>query len=171
MSNLVRFQSPLVSWHEQLAQRMSESAATARTQATAAGENLRAGGEALLVGGLLGIVHNVSPTGLDIKKVPVDGLVGGLSLALGIALAHKEGGRDLSNAGIVSLGIMSFRKGHDLVATIRGKKNASGKPSLISKTGSAFGADEPPSRGWRSNIMASMGAESEDPVVSLSRKL
>lgn len=89
--------------------------ALAKLHAKSAGEGLRAGGESLLVGGILGAVHAKSPTGLDIKKVPIDAVVGAFGLVAGTMLAQEEVGKDLQNAGSAALAVYAFRKTNDLV--------------------------------------------------------
>src|SRR3990172_9167545 len=94
----------------------SSAMARAKLHAAAAGQGIRQGGEALLVGGLLGAAHVELKTGLDVRKVPVDAVVGVLGLLGGAAMAHEEFGVDLRNAGAAGLAVFSFRKTHDLLA-------------------------------------------------------
>ena len=95
----------------------------AKLHVAAAGHGVRAGGEALFVGGALGVLHAMSPTGLDVKKVPVDAVGGALALVASIGMAHTEVGADLRNAGTTALGIFAFRKTHDMTREIQIKKS------------------------------------------------
>ena len=94
----------------------------AKLHAAAAGHGIRAGGEAVLVGGALGAVHALSPTGLDVNKVPVDGVIGAVALVGSIMMAHTEVGADLRNTATTALGILSFRKVHDMTRDMQIKK-------------------------------------------------
>lgn len=89
--------------------------ALAKLHVKAAGEGLRAGGESLLVGGILGAVHAQLPGGLDFKKVPIDAVAGVLGIAAGAVGAQMEVGKDLQNAGAAALAVFAFRKSNDLI--------------------------------------------------------
>jgi hypothetical protein len=97
--------------------------ARAKLHAAAAGQGLRQGGESLLVGGLLGAASVELKTGLDVKKVPIDAVVGVLGLVGGAAMAHEEFGVDLRNAGASALSVFSYRKTQAFLAA---KKTAAG---------------------------------------------
>ncbi len=98
--------------------------ALAKLHVKAAGEGVRAGGEALLVGGTLGAIHQRLPGGLDLKvgaganiqQIPLDAVVGVLGLVGGAVGAQMDVGKDLQNVGSTALGIFAFRKTHDLMA-------------------------------------------------------
>lgn len=94
----------------------------AKSHALGFGQGVRAGGEGVIVGGLLGMASAVMPGGLDQhmfgmpKPVPLDGVVGAVAL-LGCALAGADHhiSTDLANASAVSFGILGFRKMEDFV--------------------------------------------------------
>ena len=134
-------------------ERINPSGASAESRsklmAEAAGHSLRAGGESLLVGGLLGVAHAQLKTGLDIKKVPVDAVVGVVGLLGGIGLAgQKDGlGSDLRNSGTAALAVFSFRKTHDLIAAKmreKGKTPGSQAGAAIAAHGESDFGDEDP---------------------------
>lgn len=118
--------------------------ARAKLHAQAGIENVRAGGEALIVGGALGAV--AATHGLDYqKKVPIDAAVGITALAASAVMAHTPFAGDARNAGITALGIFAFRKTYGAVAELQ-KKN--GKPVVAfagddDEGGSDFGAEDP----------------------------
>jgi len=97
--------------------------ARAKIHAAAGMSGLRAGGESLVVAGALGAAHALSPTGLDIKKVPVDAAFGAVALLASVGLATTEGGADLRNAGAAALAVFAFRKSHDVVRAIKLKQS------------------------------------------------
>src|SRR5208283_4360819 len=80
------------------------------------GAVLRQGGEALVVGGALGLLN--AKKGLDWgtnKDIPVDGVIAAIGLAGAIVMANHPLGiaADLRNAGSIALGILTFRKTTD----------------------------------------------------------
>jgi hypothetical protein len=118
----------------------------------ASGHALRQGGEALLTGAALGALHVELPTGLDVRKVPVDAVAGALLLVSGGA--HSEVAQDLRNAGGTALGIYAFRKTHDfLEERKRAKGSVSGSAVAKAKAG----------------VHGDFG--NEDPIISLARGL
>ncbi len=104
-------------WFERVKDGNTEQSkmALAKLHVKAAGEGLRSGGEALLVGGALGAIHAQLPGGLDYKKVPVDAVAGAVLLAAGAVGAQMEVGKDLQNAGAAALAVFAFRKSNDLI--------------------------------------------------------
>jgi hypothetical protein len=158
----------------------------AKLHVAAAGHGVRAGGEALFVGGALGAVHALSPTGLDVKKVPVDAIGGALALVASIGMAHTEVGADLRNAGTTALGIYAFRKSHDMVREMQIKKAGitpgggaaipAGIGPAISKVAGETDFNDMANfngsgrRSWGSGIIG-MDAGAEDPVVAAARYL
>lgn len=143
-------------WYEHV-QSGSGAMARAKIHAAAAGNAIRAGGESLLVGGLLGALSVELPTGLDYKKVPIDAAGGALALAAGVAMAHEEFGADLRNAGACALGIFGYRKTQDLLAE---KRRQQGKtPGFMAAKA-------------QTTAHGDFGAESgEDPIVTAARML
>lgn len=74
----------------------------------AALHSVRASGESLVIGGILGAVSGSG--GLDRGGVPVDLAGGGVAIAAGVALAHSELGITLRTVGHTAVGIYGFRK-------------------------------------------------------------
>ena len=100
-------------------------AAKAKAVASSGAHGMRAGGESLLMGGILGAASVELKTGLDYKKVPVDAVVGVLGILGSVGLAATEGAEysaDLRNSGAAALAIFSFRKTQDLLAEKKRKK-------------------------------------------------
>ena len=130
-------------------------AARAKLHAQAAVENVRAGGESLMVGGALGAL--AATHGLDYKAgstaLPIDAAAGVAALATAAAMAHTPFAGDARTAGVTALGIFAFRKTYGVVAELQ-KKN--GKPVV------AFAGDD-------DDGGAEFGAE--DPIVSAERYL
>lgn len=121
---------------------LSGAAARAKMHMAAGGQALRQGGEAGVVGGLLGVLHAEKGLDMNVKghSVPVDGVVAAVALAGSVALAHEEFGPDLRNAGSAALSILAFRKGAELWAKKRGKA----VPSLSAHGEDVeFGFDDP----------------------------
>lgn len=158
----------------------------AKLHVAAAGQGVRAGGEALFVGGALGVVHAMSPTGLDVKKIPLDAVSGALALVASIGMAHTEVGSDLRNAGTTALGIFAFRKTHDMTREIQIKKAGitpgggaaipAGIGPAISKVAGETDFNDmsnfngSPRRSWGYSIVGA-DAGAEDPVVAAARYL
>ena len=152
--------------------------ALAKLHAKSAGEGLRAGGESLLVGGLLGAIHAKNATGLDVRKVPVDAVGGVLGLVAGTLLAQEEVGKDLQNAGSAALAVYAFRKTNDLVVEAMIKATGitpGGGAALpanlktitkIDSTGAALHGDF--GAGYSGPGSSDMG---EDPIVRAARAL
>lgn len=90
--------------------------ARAKHHATEGAQAVRAGGEALLIGGMLGLADAELKNGLDVPvganhQIPLDGLIGVAGLVASVLPGPGEFvGRDLQNAGTVGLGIFSYRK-------------------------------------------------------------
>jgi hypothetical protein len=154
--------------------------ALAKLHAKSAGEGIRAGGESLLVGGLLGAFHAKCPTGLDVKKMPVDALAGAIGLVAGTLMAQEEIGKDLQNAGAAALAVYAFRKTNDLVVEAMIKATGitpGGGAALpanlktitkIDATGAAIHGDAGFGAGWSGPGGSDMG---EDPLVRAARTL
>jgi len=152
----------------------------AKLHVAAAGQGVRAGGEALFVGGLLGAAHAMSPTGLDIKKVPVDAVGGALAIVASIGMAHTEIGSDLRNAGTTALGVFAFRKTHDMTREIQLKKSGvtpGGGAALPKGLGTSMskiaGEGDLDQSGFNGSGTGFFGADAgaEDPVVRAARFL
>jgi len=90
---------------------------------------VRSGGEALITGGILGLLHVELKGGLDAKMgnslVPVDGAIAALGLGGAIFAANHPTGiaTDLRNIGSTALGIFTFRQ---TLALLGEKKLATG---------------------------------------------
>jgi hypothetical protein len=123
-----------------------------------AAHTVRQGGESILTGGVLAAIHVESPTGLDVRKVPVDLAVGLAGLVSGVALAD-DASQDLRNVGSTALGIYTFRKVGDMLAA---KKIAAGGVPGGSKTGAKVHGDFDAIRD------SDMG---EDPIVEAAKRL
>jgi putative hemolysin len=127
--------------------------ARAKMHASVAVENVRAGGEALIVGGGLGAL--AATHGLDYKagtaSVPIDASLGIAALATSAAMAHTPFAGDARNAGITALGVFAFRKTYGVIAELQ-KKNG--------KTPVAFAGED---------VDADFGGE--DPIISAARAL
>lgn len=152
--------SSLKKWYESV-KGGSSAMARAKMHAAAAGQGLRQGGESLLVGGLFGVASVKLQTGLDVKKVPVDAVVGVLGLLGGAALAHEEYGTDLRNAGAAGLSIFSYRKTQDWAAQ---KARTGGQP-----VGFETAKSQAASTASGATAHGDFGAE--DPIIAAARLL
>jgi hypothetical protein len=74
------------------------------------GHVIRQSGEAVIMGGLLGIVD--AEVGLDFKGFPIDGIVAALGMGASIYMAHDPYGisADMRNIGSDALAILTYRK-------------------------------------------------------------
>ncbi len=126
----------------------------AKGHVVGAAQGVRQGGESAIIGSLLGAAHVHLKTGLDVGKIPVDGVVGVAGLLAGVALAHEDVGTDLRNMGAAGITTYSFRKTYDFLAA---KKRAKGE-----KPGGTFAgeSDEP---GYVN--------AGEDPIIAAARAL
>lgn len=142
-------------WYESIQGDGAQAAmARAKLHASAAVEGVRAGGESLMVGGILGGLAATLPDGLDYqKKFPIDAAVGIMGIAGGAVLAHEHIGGDLKNAGAAALAVFSFRKSFGVVAEMRKK---AGK--AVAQFNGEDGGDD-----------SDIGAE--DPIVAAARYL
>jgi hypothetical protein len=148
-----------------------------KLHASAAVQGVRATGEGVVMGSILGAFHALNPSGLDVKvpgttaHVPVDALAALVGLAGGVggATAPHGMGKTVANMGAVCAGIYGFRQTNDLIAKMRAKKaGATGGQNLtIGKA--SFGA-EGVSGGWAPGS-ASAGFEGEDPILKAARNL
>lgn len=153
--------------------------ALAKLHAKAGLEGVRSGGEAIVTGSILGTMHAMLPTGLDVKKVPMDAVLGVAGLAAGAVLAQEEIGPDARNVGAAALSIFAFRKTHDLVREVRIKRSGVGAGAAVNGIGNKIGkasfAGEEGMQGpggLRYNVgqgQADIGAE--DPVMRAARNL
>lgn len=127
-------------------------------------EAVRQGGESLLTGGALAIAHAELKTGLDVRGVPIDALLGGLGLAGRAAMAHMPGGVDSGNIGASAATVFAFRKTFDLIAQ---KKASKGQA-----TGGAFGpAQQAKVAGEFEGDSSDDSDVGEDPIVAAARAL
>ncbi len=136
----------------------SNALARAKMHAAAAGKSVRQGGEALLIGGMLGAMSVELPTGLDYKGMPMDAVLGISALLGGVAFADQEYGSDLTNIGAAALTVFAFRKTEGLLAE---RKRRQGKVPgyAANKTMTATGDFD-------------FGAEpGEDPIVSIASRI
>lgn len=108
----------------------------------AALHSVRASGESLVTGALLGAVSGSG--GLDRKGVPVDLAGGASAIAAGVVLAHSELGITLRTAGHTAIGIYGFRKVEEWLG-VRKKSSFAGddfnESECVETTGDDMGAD------------------------------
>lgn len=119
-SNAPIAKSRIREWYERLSGG-SAVMTRAKLHAVAGAEALRAGGEAGLVGGMLGAASVMLPNGLDlvvsktnskVPKLPIDGALGALLLVGSVAAAGEANAvsHDLRNAGGAAMAVFAFRK-------------------------------------------------------------
>lgn len=177
----------LKAWADRALNRDSGEAsaiAKAKLHVQAAGEALRGGGEALLVGGTLGAIHAKLPGGLDMKigtganihQIPIDGAIGAMGLIMGVFGAQMEVGKDLQNAGAAATAIFAFRKTNDLIVTAQRKASGVTPGGGAALPGQLVGhpviAGENGGRrfGWAKGSSPARGADmGEDPVATAAR--
>jgi hypothetical protein len=143
----------------------------AKSHALGFGQGVRASGEGVIVGGLLGMAAAVIPGGLDQhmgmlpKPVPLDGVFGSLAL-LGTAMAGADHpvSTDLSNAAAVSFGILGFRKMQDYIHQ-RQISVSSIKAKLGPKGAKVAGEGRMGSGRGRMSSLGIFAGESVDPVA------
>jgi hypothetical protein len=129
------------------------------SHAVEVGHGVRAGGESLLIGGALGLIH--AHKGLDLPNgTPLDGALGAAGLIA--AVAFPSVAPDLRQVGATSLGILAFRKVHDWqheqnLAKGDAKGTKIAKPATPSTDGGAKVAGE--------------FAGDDDPIVELAKSL
>jgi hypothetical protein len=91
---------------------------------------IRQVGEGVVVGAALGAAHAKLEGGLDVKGIPLDAALGGVSVIAGIALADEPIAHDLRNVGTGCATVFAFRKTGDLLAakkvaaTVTGERRA-----------------------------------------------
>jgi hypothetical protein len=109
------------------------------------------GGEALVVGGGLGALHAELKTGLDVGKVPIDGVVAAVGLLGSVAAANHPLADNARRIGANALAVYSFRNVGKLIKAIDNKKGGF-------STAKVHGEDDD-----------DMG--DEDPIVALARTM
>jgi hypothetical protein len=182
-------------WQRQLVQGQGgeqSKLAVAKLHVAAAGEAVRAGGEGVITGGVLGAIHAKLPGGLDMKigttpagqpagtnihQVPIDAAIGVAALAGAVFGATTPGGKDLQNVGTAALAVFSFRKMNDL--TIQSQFKAAGatpgggaKPASVVGTFIGHPVIAGESRfGWAPGSARPRGAADwgEDPIAAAAR--
>lgn len=119
-----------------------------KAHAMATGNAVRQGGESVVVGAALGFAHVELPNGLDVKvpgqpnvKLPVDGIGGAACMIAGVALAHEEFGKDLTNAGAAAVSIFAFRKTAEFAAKKKAERGGGLPGGRIAGEGYEFGAE------------------------------
>lgn len=154
--------SAIRQWYERT---MGTSGGLARAKAgvISTGAAVRQGGESLFVGGALGAAHVYLKQGLDMGKVPLDGVGGLAALAGSVAMAGEPVAEDLRNAGASALSVFAFRKTFELLGK---KRQQSGQPiggALGPKAAGEFGED----------FGEDFGADGdgEDPIIAAARAL
>lgn len=88
---------------------------------------LRAEGEALVTGALLGLADSHFG-GLDVKGYPIDGIASLIALAGQFAMANHADGlaTDLRNVGTVCTGVFAYRKSKEYVSGQKGSSTVHG---------------------------------------------
>lgn len=132
------------------------SISRARIHAIEGGHAVRQTGESIVTSAALAAAHVHLPTGLDYKKVPVDGVIGALGMIAGVSLAHEGVGADLRNVGASGISIFTFRKVFQLLA--EKKLQAGGMP------GGLIGPAGPPVAHGETDF-------GEDPIIAAARAL
>jgi hypothetical protein len=125
--------------------RMTTASAKSHVQATV--NAIHQGGASVIVGGGLGALNAMLPTGLDVKGAPIDLGIGVAGLLGSVALANEPYASGMANAGSVALGVFSFRK---MDAVVRKK------------------------RGMKAGVHGEFGEEAsggEDPIIAAARNL
>lgn len=136
----------------------------ARDTVREAGLGICQAGEGGLTGAALGAIHASAKTGLDVKKIPIDGVVAVAGLGGAMAMAGEEMAHDLRNVGTAGLTVLAFRKSYDFVAE---KKLAKGEAP-----GGTFGpAQKSKVAGEDDDDGGSDVDVGEDPVVAAARNL
>lgn len=118
--------STLRKWYEGMTGGPSTGMGITRKHVSMTGEVVRASGESLLVGGILGAAHAELKDGLDVKfnvgqqavSIPVDLVVGLAGMGGSILLANEDSGvaNDMRNAAASALSILAFRKSYGFMA-------------------------------------------------------
>jgi hypothetical protein len=112
--------NPLTSWYDKLMSKPSSSELATIKKDSHLMSAARGGGEGILTGAALAVVHANAPNGLDVSlkpggtTVPVDAIVGAGGLLIG--------GQDAHNIGTAAAGVFSFRKTMDLMAEKKAQK-------------------------------------------------
>jgi hypothetical protein len=118
--------------------------------------------ESAVTGGVLGAIH--AEVGLDLKKVPLDGLFGFLMSIVGSKLESggHEVGCDVKNAGVAAITVLGFRKMNALTAEMKLKRG--GKPVGTIAAGGKIAGDD---------VGGDFGADfgAEDPIIAAARAL
>jgi hypothetical protein len=111
--------NPLTKWYDKMMHKTSSASIERKKDSHLMGA-ARGGGEGVLTGAALAVVHANAPNGLDISiktggpTVPIDAVVGVGGLLLG--------GQDSHNIGVAAAGVFSFRKTMDLMAEKKAQK-------------------------------------------------
>jgi hypothetical protein len=112
----------LTKWYENMMHRPSSNEVSfhhAKKDSRVIGA-ARGGGEGVLTGAALAVVHANAPNGLDVSlkqggaTIPIDAVIGAGGLIMGGADAH--------NIGVAAAGVFSFRKTMDLMAEKKAQK-------------------------------------------------
>ena len=117
--------NPLTDWYDKMMSKPSPTEIAQVKKETHLMGAARGGGEGVLTGAALAVVHANAPNGLDVsfkqggRTVPVDAVVGVGGLLLGSEDSH--------NIGVAAAGVFSFRKTMDLMAE---KKAQTGKKPI-----------------------------------------
>lgn len=154
----------------------------AKKHAKATGAVLRASGEGVVIGAVLGIINASREDGLDIRipgttkfGAPIDGMA---SLAFGlaaIASAQEDYAVDFVNASGQAACLYSFRKVSDMVTAINAGKSGitpggGAAPSKGQISKASFGGEGSAAGHWGNSIVAPHNA-GQDPIVVAGMRL
>ena len=102
-------------------------------------------GESLVVAGALGALYAKRSAGLDMGKIPIDGLIALLGVGGSIAAAGTDLATDSLSVGASALSIYTFRTVNDLLAAKAGgptiKKGAVKSATVHGEVGADIGED------------------------------
>ena len=139
--------NPLTKWYDKMMAKPGASEVTEFRKESHLMGAARGGGEGVLTGAVLAVVHANAPNGLDVslkpggRTVPLDAVGAVIGLAGGMA-----GSEDAHNVGTAAAGVFSFRKTMDLMAE---KKAQTGKKPIgtvgvpRASVHGDFGAEDP----------------------------
>ncbi len=164
-------------WYDRMATD-NDAIAIAKQHVSSAVEGVRATGEGVTFGAMLGAFHALNPTGLDVKvpgtnhKVPADllGAVLGLAAGVGATLAPHGIGRSVQNGGVACAVVFGFRQTNDLLVKLREKKTGVTQASNQTISKAAFGGEG----GWADGSNKSWAQGSfagEDPILKVAAGL
>ncbi len=189
-SNLPRSKkNALVSWFENKRAGIRAAGSRAKPHIEGGAESLRAGGEALVVGGIFGAIHTQFSGGLDVPldkagkwHLPIDAAaaVGGLVLSAYLTGQEEVYATDVRNAGTSAAAIFAFRMTNDYLSIKMREKGRLPGYQFSEKFGKVIGdpsaketrklAAEKGKSATAHGDYSGFGAE-EDPVLMAGRRM